>query len=115
MRTLHCAAQRLRNIVGSDDFVGHRPLFIHIVHRAHVHGLAGACVFRGVEGFGAAQQIHTTRILSLAEDMPMYVVIVDTADRIAAFLLELDLLVGEGLAMLDDVQVVRHIPCEPAR
>ncbi len=114
-RTLQGAAARLTIIVGSDDFVGHRPLFIEIVHRAHAHGLAGASVFRGVEGFGTSQQIHTTRILSLAENMPMYVVIVDTAERIEAFLPELDLLVSEGLVMLDAVNVIRHVPREPAR
>lgn len=33
-------------------------------------GLAGASVFRGIEGFGAASRIHTSRLLSLSEDLP---------------------------------------------
>ena len=108
-RTLHGAAQRLTVIVDESDVVGHRPLYTEIVHRAHAAGLAGASVFRGIEGYGASQHIHTTRLLSLSEDLPVSVVVVDTADRIAAFLPQLEELVGEGLVLLEDVRVVRHV------
>ena len=108
-RTLHGAAQRLTVIVGESDVVGHRPLYTEIVHRAHAAGLAGASVFRGIEGYGASQHIHTTRLLSLSEDLPVSVVVVDTTERIAAFLPQLEELVGEGLVLLEDVHVVRHV------
>jgi PII-like signaling protein len=66
-------------------------------------------VFRGVEGFGASSLIHTTRILSLSEDLPVAVVIVDDVDRIRGFLPELEELVAEGLAIVDEVEVIRYI------
>ena len=72
-------------------------------------GLAGASVFRGIEGFGAASRIHTARILSLSEDLPVAVVIIDTVERIGAFLPQLDELVTGGLIILDDVQVHRYL------
>jgi PII-like signaling protein len=108
-RVLRGPAQRLTVIVGESDTVGHHPLYTEIVHRARVAGLAGASVFRGIEGFGASQDIHTSRLLSLSEDLPVSVVIVDTADRIERFLPLLDELVHEGLVMVDDVDVVRHV------
>ena len=108
-RTVQGAALRLTIIVGETDRVGHRPLYTEIVHRAHAAGLAGATVLRGIEGFGASQHIHTSRLLSLSEDLPVSIVIVDDADRIEAFLPGLDELVTEGLVMVDDVRVVRHV------
>jgi PII-like signaling protein len=66
-------------------------------------------VFRGVEGYGASNHIHTTRILSLSDDLPMAVVVVDAVERIRAFLGELDELITEGLVILDDVEVVKYV------
>lgn len=106
--TLRGAAQRLTIFIGESDVWRHRPLHSEIVRRAHAAGLAGASVFRGVEGFGASSRIHTTRLLSLSEDLPVAVVIVDTAERIEQFLPQLDELVTEGLVLLDEVHVVSY-------
>jgi PII-like signaling protein len=108
MTTLQGPAQRLTVIVGESDTVGHRPLYTEIVHRAHAAGLDGASVFRGIEGFGATGRVHTTRILSLAEDLPVSIVIVDTVQRVQAFLSELEEMVVDGLVVVEDVQVVHH-------
>jgi PII-like signaling protein len=108
-RTLSGPAQRLTVIVAESDAVGHRSVYAEIVHRAHAAGLAGAAVFRGIEGYGTSRRIHTNRLLSLSEDLPVSVVIVDTPDRIEAFLPEVEALVTEGLVTVDDVRVVRHV------
>ena len=105
---LEGAAVRLTIFIGEDDRWHHKPLYHEIVHRAHAAGLAGASVLRGVEGFGASSRIHTTRLLSLSEDLPMAIVIVDQEDRIRAFLPQLDELVTEGLVIIDPVEVVRY-------
>jgi PII-like signaling protein len=102
-------AQRLTVIVGEGDRVGHRPLYTEIVHRAHAAGLAGASVVRGCEGFGASSRIHTSRLVSLSEDLPVIVVIVDEPGKVRAFLPELEELVQEGLVVVDEVEVVRYV------
>ncbi|MET7770084.1 DUF190 domain-containing protein [Nocardia sp. NPDC005366] len=109
MTKLTGPALRLTVFIGESDTWRHKPLFSEIVHRAHHAGLAGASVFRGVEGYGASSHIHTTRLLSLSEDLPVAIVIVDAADRIRAFLPQLDELVGEGLVILDEVEVIRYV------
>ncbi|MDP9866781.1 MULTISPECIES: DUF190 domain-containing protein [Streptosporangium] len=107
--TLSGRALRLTIFVDDTDTWHHRPMFTEIVHRAHAAGLAGASVFRGMEGFGATQVVHTTRLLSMADDLPVAVVIVDTEQRIRAFLPQLDELLIEGLAVLDEVEVVHYL------
>lgn len=87
--------------------VHHRPLYAEIVRRAHAAGLAGASVFRGFEGFGASSRIHTSRVLSLSDDLPVAVVVVDRADAVRAFLAELADIVTQGTAVLEEVEVVR--------
>jgi PII-like signaling protein len=106
--TLHGAARRLTIYVGESDTWHHRPLYTELVRRAHLAGLAGASVMRGIEGFGASQRIHTSRILSLSEDLPVAVVIVDTDENIAAFLPQVEELVTEGLVTVEDVHVALH-------
>jgi uncharacterized protein len=106
--TLEGPALRLSILIDEDDQFHHRPLYSEIVHRAHAAGLAGASVFHGIEGFGAASRIHTNRLLSLADDLPVLVLIVDTAERVEAFLPQVTELVGGGLVMVEEVRVIRH-------
>ena len=108
-------ALRLTVFVGEDDTWHHKPLYHEIVHRAHAAGLAGASVLRGIEGYGASSRIHTTRLLSLSEDLPVAVIIVDQEDRIRAFLPQLDELVAEGLVIIDPVEVIRYVGRPGAR
>lgn len=108
MSELSGPARRLTVFVGEADRWRHLPMHTEIVHRAHAAGLAGATVFRGVEGFGAGNHIHTTRLLSLSEDLPVAVVVVDSAEKVDAFLPQLDELQIEGLVLVEDVTVLRY-------
>ncbi|HEX9336166.1 MAG TPA: DUF190 domain-containing protein [Pseudonocardiaceae bacterium] len=108
---MRLAGRALRLTVFLDEDVTwhHKPLYHEIVHRAHKAGLAGASVLRGIEGFGASSAIHTTRLLSLAENLPAVIIIVDSEDRIRNFLPQLDELVEEGMVILDEVEVIRYV------
>ena len=68
---LQGSALRLTIFVGEDDQWHHKPLYHEVVSRARKQGLAGASVMRGIEGFGASSRIHTTRILTLSDDLPI--------------------------------------------
>ncbi len=106
-------ATRLTIFIGEADQHHHRPLSTEIVHRAHAAGLAGATVMRGIEGFGLSSRVHTSRIVSLSSDLPVAVIVVDSADRIDTFLPELDELITEGLVIRDEVHVVSYRGREP--
>lgn len=101
-------ALRLQVFIGEDDLWHHKPLFHEIVRRAREAGLAGATVLRGCEGYGGHSLVHTTRLLDMAEDLPIVVVIVDLEDRIRAFLPQLDEIIGDGTVLLDEVQIIRY-------
>jgi PII-like signaling protein len=111
---LHGSAVRLTIMIGESDRWHHHPLYTEIVHRAHRAGLAGATVVRGIEAYGASSQVHTVRLLSLSEDLPIVIVIVDREERIRDFLPHLDELVSGGLVMLEPVEVVRYVGASDA-
>lgn len=101
-------ALRLTIHISENDTWQHQPLYDEIVRRARAAGLAGASVFRGLEGYGSHSRIHTTRFLSLSEDLPLAIVIIDAEQRVRAFLDDLDEVISEGLVTLDEVDVIRY-------
>jgi len=110
---LHGPACRLTIFIGESDHWHGKPLYAEIVHRARAAGLAGASVLRGIEGYGASSRIHTARLLSLTEDLPLAVIIIDDEDRIRGFLPTLDEIVTEGLVIIDPVEVYRYVGRDP--
>ncbi len=102
------AAKIIRIYIGDSDRWHGKPLYAAIVQRAHDMGMAGATVLHGLEGFGATSRIHTSRLLDLAQDLPVVIDIVDKPERIAAFLPTLEEMVGEGLITVTDTEVVHY-------
>ncbi|MYY04775.1 MULTISPECIES: DUF190 domain-containing protein [unclassified Streptomyces] len=99
---------RLTVLVGESDTWHHRPVYTEIVHRAHAAGLSGASVFRGIEGFGASSMIHTQRLLSLSEDLPVAVIIVDAEPAVRAFLPRIAEMADGCRMTLDACEIVRR-------
>jgi PII-like signaling protein len=95
----------LRIFIGESDRHGGVPLYEWLVLRAREAGLAGATVVRGVMGFGAHSRLHTFKIERLSLDMPIVIEVVDTRDKLEAFLASVDHAIGEGLATLEKAEV----------
>jgi uncharacterized protein len=85
-----------------------KPLYAAIVELARREGLAGATVFRGIEGYGLHRHLHTTRLVDLFDDLPMIVEIVDTSEAIRRFVPLLDQVIPHGTATLSPVHIVTY-------
>ncbi len=98
----------VRIFIGEMDRYEHRSLYEAIVLKARETGLAGATVLRSPLGFGATSHLHTAKILRLSEDLPIVIEIVDTAEKIAAFMPVLDAMMDGGLVTTEKVNVVHY-------
>jgi PII-like signaling protein len=98
----------LRIFIGEDDRHQHMPLYEAIVLKAREQHLAGATVLRGPMGFGHSSRLHTTKVLRLSEDLPVVVEIVDSEEKIDAFLKLLDGMMASGLVTLEKVKVLHY-------
>ena len=95
----------LRVFIGEDDKHQGKPLYEWLVLKAREHGLAGATVLRGMMGYGAHSRLHTFKIERLSLDMPIVVEIVDTREKLEAYLADIDPQIHEGLATLEKAEV----------
>jgi PII-like signaling protein len=95
----------LRIFIGETDRHERQPLYEWIVREARRVGLAGATVLRGIEGFGGHSLLHTAKFLRLSSDLPVIIEIVDTIDKIEAFLPVIDGVITGGLATVEKVHI----------
>lgn len=98
----------LRVFLGENDQHEGRPLYEAIVLRAREMHLAGATVLRGAMGFGHSSRLHTAKILRLSEDLPLLIEIVDSEEKVNAFLPALDAMMSSGLVTMERVDVLQY-------
>ena len=100
----------MRIHIGERDKYGGKPLYEAIVELLRRRHYAGATVFRAIMGFGASSHLRTDRIEVLSLDLPIVVECVDTEERIAEILPELDAMIGGGLITLERARVIMYRP-----
>ena len=98
----------LRIFVGEADKWQGKPLYEEIILLAKKKSMAGATAVKGFMGFGCKSHMHTTKLLRLSEDLPVVIEIVDSEEKINAFLPLLDEMVKEGLITLEKATVVMY-------
>ena len=84
------------------------PLYKAIVAKCMDLGLAGAIVYRGVEGFGASARIYHARSLSISKNAPIMVSVIDTEEKIQTLIPHLDQMIDGGLIASSTVEVIRY-------
>ena len=101
-------ATLLRILIGETDRWQHKPLYEAIALKARELHLAGATVTRGVMGFGKSSRLHTAKILRLSMDLPLIIEIVDTEEKIQAFLPTLNEMMQGGLVTMEKIRVIDY-------
>ncbi|MBK7630056.1 MAG: DUF190 domain-containing protein [Ignavibacteriales bacterium] len=105
-------AKLLRVFIGESDRIKGKPVYEEIVLKARETGLAGATVIKGIMGFGANSKIHTSKLLTLSEDLPFIIEIVDTLEKIENFIPTINNIfetanIG-GLVTIEKAQIIKY-------
>jgi PII-like signaling protein len=101
------AAKKVCIYVGEDQQYHGHTAYAAILDFLFYRGVSGATILRGIAGFGADRHIHTTRLVELAENLPVKVEFVETAERVEELLPKLQELAGTGLIEIQDTTVVK--------
>ena len=108
--------QLLRIFVGEGDTWHGRPLHTAIVQMLRHEGVAGASVFRGIEGFGGSlHEIHVAKIFQFRGDLPILIEVVDTEEKIAAVIPRIEAMVNEGAMTVERVEFRRFLPSKTSK
>ncbi len=95
----------LRIFLGETDKHQGVPLYEWILRKAKEQGLSGGTALRGIAGFGAHSQIHSSKILDISTNLPIIVEIIDTPEKIEHFLPMIEESIKEGLATVEPAQI----------
>lgn len=102
-------AKMLRIHFGEDDKWQGKPLYQAIVEKCLELDIAGATVYRGLEGYGASARIRKSHLLALSSDQPIMITVIDTEENVRRLVPVLDQMVGEGLIAMSDVEVIKYV------
>jgi len=101
-------AKMLRIIISEDDKWEGEPLYEAIIKRLIMNDIAGATVYKAIAGYGPHKRYHKKKTLTVHGELPILITIMDTADKITGVIPILDELVGEGIVVLSDVNVIKY-------
>jgi len=103
-------ARMMRIYIGESDQWKEKPLYESLVRAMRAHDLAGVTVYRGILGYGAHRRVHKDKALHLSHDSSIMLSVVDTDEKLQAFLPTVDEMVSEGLVVLSTVDIVKYAP-----
>lgn len=101
-------AKMMRILVGENDRWRGKPLYEAIVQSLRANDLAGVTVYKGILGYGANRRIHKESTLSLSHDAPVLISVIDTEEKLLAYVPILDQMVQQGLVALSDVDIIKY-------
>jgi PII-like signaling protein len=101
-------AKLMRIFIGENDKWNNQPLHRALMESMRANDIAGVTVYQGILGYGANRRIHKDTALHLSHDRPMMLSVVDTEERLRAFLPVLDDMVQQGLVVFSDVDVIKY-------
>lgn len=97
----------MRIFVGESDRYENQPLYKKILTLLQKEQFTGATVLRGVAGFGVNFVLHTDKLLTLSQNLPLVIEVVDNENRLEAILPRLEEMIQGGLVTFEKVRAVR--------
>jgi PII-like signaling protein len=106
--TLQGKGKMMRIYIGESDRWKDKPLYTALVEAMRANDIAGVTVYKGILGYGAHRRVHTEKPVSLSRDASIVLSVVDTEDKLTAFLPIVEQMVEEGLVVLSSVDVIKY-------
>jgi len=100
-------AKKLTIYMDESDKIHGKPVYEVLLDIFFQRKIAGASVFRGIEGYGSHRVFHTAKILELSTSLPVKIEVVDSAEKIDGILLEITPIVHKGLITVGDTVIVK--------
>jgi PII-like signaling protein len=101
-------AKMLRIIISEEDKWEGEPLYEAIVKRFIMSDIAGATVYKAIAGYGPHRRYHQKKTLTSTGEMPILITVMDTEENVNKVIPILDEMVGEGIVVLSDVNVIKY-------
>ena len=101
-------AKMLRIIISEDDKWEGEPLYEAIIKRLIMNDIAGATVYKAIAGYGPHKRYHKKKTLTVHGELPILLTVMDSEEKINKVIPILDELVGEGIVVLSDVNVIKY-------
>jgi PII-like signaling protein len=101
-------AKLMRIYIGENDKWHDKPLHKALIESMRANDIAGVTVYQGILGYGANRRIHQQKTLNLSHDHPILLSVVDTEEKLRAYLPILDDMVQQGLVVFSDVDIIKY-------
>ena len=106
-------AKLLRVFIGESDQWQGEPLYDAIVKKLRQIEIAGATVYRGIDGYGAKGHSHKQSFWHRSRDLPIMISAIDTPDKIVEATAALEKMLEDGLIVVSDVEMTRLVHAIP--
>ncbi len=103
----------MRIYMGESDRWQGEPLYEAIVNRLRVLEIAGATVYRGILGYGVKGHTHKSGRLPFSRDLPIMISVVDSEEKLAKAITEIESMIQDGIIVLSDVDMIRLVRSRP--
>jgi PII-like signaling protein len=107
------AARMMRIYMGESDRHEGEPLYEAIVKRLRLMDISGATVYRGILGYGVKGHTHKSGLLPFSHDLPIMISVVDTEEKLAKAIGDIEAMMQDGIIVLSDVDVIRLVHSNP--
>jgi PII-like signaling protein len=101
-------AKLMRIFFGENDKWHDKPLHKALIESMRANDIAGVTIYQGILGYGANRRIHKDTALHLSHDRPIMLSVVDTEEKLRAYVPILDSMIQQGLVVLSDVDVIKY-------
>ncbi len=113
-RAMSGKARLMRIYLGESDRWQGEPLYDAIVKRLKMMDIAGATVYQGILGYGVKGHTHKSGILPFSRDLPVMITVVDSEEKLARVVDEIEPMMQDALIVFSDVDVIRLVHSLPA-